>query len=231
MGVDTTIFTSRPTAHTEHQHPHVSWGAIFCGVFIALAVELLFTLLGSAIGLSAFEPVRRETIERSTAIGAGIFTFVTMLISYYIGGYVASKLSGFSFRYTSVLHGLSTWALMSVTVTYILGSSAGAFFNDTLRMTKGGGVAQTIVSSLPGISEQQAGQVSKKVPTLNIPIFNKDDVTKTQAVKVTAGVTWTLFFTYLLGAFSSILGGLAGNPTYSSRYRPMPEASIERRAA
>src|SRR4051794_1654636 len=52
------------------QHVHVSWRAIFAGVLVALAVELLLTLLGFAVGLTAFRPTGE--IARGVGVGIGL---------------------------------------------------------------------------------------------------------------------------------------------------------------
>lgn len=111
----------------------VSWGAIFAGAFIALAVQIVFTLLGSAIGLSTFDPQQGETLEAGATTAFGIYFLITMIISFFVGGYCASRLAGFKFRTAAMLHGLSSWAVISVflvyTVSYTITGAAGRIFS------------------------------------------------------------------------------------------------------
>lgn len=101
----------------------VSWGAIFAGAFIALAVQIVFTLLGSAIGLSTFDPQQGESIGSGATTAFGIYFLITMIISFFVGGYCASRLAGFKFRTAAMLHGLSSWAVISVFLMYSISST------------------------------------------------------------------------------------------------------------
>ena len=53
---------SEPTGYrlNSEQHLHISWRAILAGILVALAVDVLLSLLGFAVGLTAFEPTARR---------------------------------------------------------------------------------------------------------------------------------------------------------------------------
>src|SRR6186997_728014 len=65
----------------------VSWGAIFAGAVMALAVYLVFTLLGGAIGLSVSNDTDSETLSN----GAAVWAVVTTIIALFVGGWVTSQ--------------------------------------------------------------------------------------------------------------------------------------------
>ena len=72
--------TRRGAAEVVAEHPvfRLKWGAVFAGLVVALALQVVLTLLGTAIGLSAVGP---GTSARGIGIGAGIWMIVTALIA------------------------------------------------------------------------------------------------------------------------------------------------------
>src|SRR5688500_4657593 len=100
----------------------ISWPAIFAGAFIAVGLQLLFVLLGTAIGLSVFDPAQADPTTTGATLTLGIYLLVTMLISFFIGGYATSRLGSIKFRPFAVLHGLAAWGLVMAFLTYSFGS-------------------------------------------------------------------------------------------------------------
>lgn len=111
----------------------VSWGAVLAGVIIALAVQLLLSLLGLGVGASTIDPMQGDTPGAQTlGIGAGIWWLVSSLIAVFAGGWVAGRLAGVPERTDGMLHGLVTWGLAMLLMLYLLtttisGLIGGAF--------------------------------------------------------------------------------------------------------
>jgi hypothetical protein len=105
----------------------ISWGAVFAGVFMALAVQFLINLLGIGIGAAVLDPLTNDNPEASTfSIGSGIWFVFSGIIASFVGGYVASRLSGRPSKSTGSYHGLTTWAVTTIVVLYMLTTSVGA---------------------------------------------------------------------------------------------------------
>src|SRR5258706_6282208 len=70
-------FASEPAGNglTSEQHLHISWRAILAGIVVALAVDVLLSLLGFAVGLTAFEPV--AGVVKNVGPGTGIWFIIT----------------------------------------------------------------------------------------------------------------------------------------------------------
>lgn len=104
-----------------------SWGAIFAGTAIALAVTILLDLLGLGIGLATIDPASGDT-PSGTAFGAwtGVWWLVSMVVALFAGGWVAGRLSGFDRRTNTALHGLVVWGLSSVVMAYFAMSALGS---------------------------------------------------------------------------------------------------------
>jgi hypothetical protein len=99
-----------------------SWGAIFAGAAVSLAVTLLVIAFGTGLGLSAVSPWETAGVSATTfKIGTGIFLIVTAMLASSLGGYIAGRLRT---RWTGVhtdevffrdtAHGFVTWAVATV---------------------------------------------------------------------------------------------------------------------
>ena len=107
-GVFDTTTTSGGDLH--HTHRRISWAAIFGGVVLVVAVQLLLSLLGAGIGLGTVNTNLGSTPTASSlGIGAGVWWVVSSCIALATGGYVAAWLAGIEIRFDGVLHGLITW--------------------------------------------------------------------------------------------------------------------------
>lgn len=103
----------------------LSWSAIIAGVFIAIAVQLLLSLLGLGIGFGSIDPVEETKPFSGLGTGALIWWIVTMLISVFTGGWVAGWFSDHVQKTDLVLHGLLTWCLLTFLNLYMITSSVG----------------------------------------------------------------------------------------------------------
>jgi hypothetical protein len=111
-----------------------SWPAIIAGAFVAIAVSLVLLALGSGLGFASISPWPGKGISGTTfAVTTAIWLIITQWVSAGIGGYIAGRLRTrwigththeVFFRDTA--HGLITWAVASVVVAAVLGSSIGA---------------------------------------------------------------------------------------------------------
>ena len=120
-----TAYVADPVDTTLYNQ--ISWGAVFAGVFLALAVQFLINLLGVGIGAAVLDPLTSDNPDASTfSIGGGMWFVVSGIIASFIGGYVASRLSGRPSRSTGSYHGLTMWAVTTIVVLYMLTTSVGA---------------------------------------------------------------------------------------------------------
>jgi hypothetical protein len=137
-----------PTA-TEDAHTiminRVSWGAILAGTVVALVVQVLLTMLGVGIGAATLDPVSGDNPEVSTfSMASAIWYGVSGLIAAFAGGYIAARMSGKTVPTTGALHGLTTWAVTTLLVLYLVSTSLGSIIGGTFRGIAGavGGVGQ-----------------------------------------------------------------------------------------
>ncbi|MGF6178951.1 PhnA-like protein [Ensifer sp. 4252] len=128
----------------------VSWGAISAGVVIALATQFLLNLLGVGIGAAVLDPATSDNPDASSfSIGGGIWFVAAGIIAAFLGGYVASRLSGRPSGSTGGYHGLTAWAVTTLVVLYLLTTSVGAVVGGAFSGLTSivGGVGQTAATA------------------------------------------------------------------------------------
>ncbi|HEX8326792.1 MAG TPA: hypothetical protein VF629_04580 [Hymenobacter sp.] len=103
----------------------ISWGAIFAGALLALVIQLALSLLGLGVGLGTIDPMEEQDPLSGVGIGAIIWWVVSSLISLYLGASVASRLAGIPRPTDGVLHGLLTWAVVTLLTFYLLSTAVG----------------------------------------------------------------------------------------------------------
>ncbi|CAI1104237.1 hypothetical protein [Serratia entomophila] len=101
---------------------HVSWGSILAGSAIALVTYLIFSVLGTAIGAAAVDPLQKGNPLSGFGTGAGIWLLVSTLVSLAAGAFVAGRTA----PNRGGLHGLLSWALTTLLVTWLMISLASS---------------------------------------------------------------------------------------------------------
>ncbi len=141
----------------------VSWGAIFAGLFVTLAVQLMLTLLGTAIGAGSFDPLQEQNPGRGLGLGAAIWLGVTGLISVWVGACVAGRLSGGPTRSDGMLHGIVTWSASTLAMVLLLATGVSAILGGTASLVSRG-MAEN--NSQRGGQNGGTGSISEQVKNL-----------------------------------------------------------------
>ncbi len=150
--------TSYPTSADMPFMRRTSWGAILAASAIALAVQIVLNLLGVGIGAAIVNPSNSQSAPGLAASISGAAWFIVSgLLAAFVGGYVASRLSGTISTAVGVLHGIAAWAVSTLIVIYLLTTSVGAVvggaFNGATELLSGAGktVQTAAVSAAPAI--------------------------------------------------------------------------------
>lgn len=132
----------RESVITEVRQPtQISWGAIFAGWVLATGLAWLFYEFGAAVGLSMVNPTEENAgIGRGFSYGAGVWVFLTWIVTLYLGGRFAARLAGRTDRTVGRLHGMVVWGLVVFT-TLILGAVGVASIARGGASLLGGGLA------------------------------------------------------------------------------------------
>lgn len=85
----------------------VQWGPIAAGTITSLVTLLVLSVLGLAIGASAFEP-GTDAADWGTA--AGIWGGISAIAAFFLGGWVAARTAAVGGRFAGVMNGLMAGA-------------------------------------------------------------------------------------------------------------------------
>ncbi|MCY0388492.1 hypothetical protein OVY01_14970 [Robbsia sp. Bb-Pol-6] len=100
----------------------LSWGAVFAGVFVAVPTYLALSLLGTALGAAAFDPLHSVNPFSGMGTGAALWLAFSILLAITLGAFVAGRTAPDH----PGLHGLLSWSvatLMGITLLISLAST------------------------------------------------------------------------------------------------------------
>lgn len=142
-----TLDVDRTVQHATHSR-YVVWGPIIAGTVAALSVQLVLTLLGVGVGAAATDPLTDAEPTRGLGIGAAIWSIVSGLIAFGIGGFLAGNMLGPGRPAPGAAHGFMSWALAAV-----LGVTLAAISGAMLA----GGAAIGVPSAITVRNQQNLG--------------------------------------------------------------------------
>jgi hypothetical protein len=133
--------------------PRVRWGGVMSGFFIAVATLIFLTALGLAVGINVLGDPRAATIETAEGlgIGAGIWTFITLLVAYFLGGMVSTQVTDRPDRTGAVIHGALVWVLFMLFLLWLMVSGI------SLGLTGLFGAVRTLAQGATAVGMGAAG--------------------------------------------------------------------------
>ena len=140
----------------------ISWGAIFAGAVIALAIGLMLNMLGVAVGASLVDTAARNgPAASSIGLGAAAWMLVSNLIALFVGGYAAARLSGTADGTDGTLHGVAVWAATLLVSTILLGNLIASVATSAIGGASSvlGGLAHGGGSAISAVGRQVVGTV------------------------------------------------------------------------
>ncbi len=136
----------------------VSWGAVMAGVVVALVTHLILNLLGIGVGAATLDPGAGDTPSATGfSIAAGVWWTVAGILASLAGGYTAGRLAGKPKESTAGWHGLTSWALTTLIIFYLLTSAIGGIL---------GGVYNTVSGAVGNVAQAAGGAVQAAAPSL-----------------------------------------------------------------
>jgi hypothetical protein len=116
----------------------VSWGAIFAGLATALAMQLVFTLLGAGLGFAIYHPITETNPVTDLAAGSVVIQGISAVFSLWFGGWVAGRFSRRTSGRSGWLHGFLVWATGTVAAIFFASAGAGWALGDLSKLVGGG---------------------------------------------------------------------------------------------
>src|SRR5207244_8494553 len=87
----------------------INWSAIWVGALTALALALIISLTGAAVGTHQLGPAGKIAKWSDIGFGALVFAVVGAFSSFAAGGWLAGRLIAFGGPETARLHGQTCW--------------------------------------------------------------------------------------------------------------------------
>ncbi len=159
------------TALSSSIRPSVSWQAVFAGLVIALAVELMLAILGVAVGLAVVNPGGPSPSGSSFGLAAGVWWIVSSIIALLFASYAAARLANVPARLDGLLQGLTIWGLSVVVALWVLSAVASGLVSGVVSALGGtlSSLSHGIEASAPQIASAfgtQPGQLQSEAQTL-----------------------------------------------------------------
>ncbi len=195
----------------------INWGAIFAGSILSLALYVLLSILGTAVGLTISERLNPSNLKW-TAIGWAIFV---TCVSLFVGGIVTSALTVGENKTESVIYGIVMWGL---TLALVLGFGAVGVqtsFHTLIRMremaepgTPGATEGWIAAARSAGVPAEQVDEWRRKLsanrdgaaPPAEQPALDREAATR---------LAWYAFGGTWGSMIAAALGGLVGaGPTF-----------------
>lgn len=168
----TTVETpSNVVVTTTPDHPLrrlPAWGAIFAGVAAGLAVHLLFSMLGSAVGLGTADPITEDHPIASIGIKSAIIWTVSALIALWSGAWVAGWFSGRN-KASGCLHGFLVWSMATIGIIALVGTGMGAAVGGAVNLFGRGmsAVAKPAAAAAGGVADIAKDALQKNSTALS----------------------------------------------------------------
>ena len=115
-----------------------SWAAIFAGFTVALALQVLFMLLGAGLGFAIYNPLTNDNPVADLGTGAAVIQGISAVVSLWLGGWVAGRLTPAGVRNTGWLHGFIVWCVATIAGVCMVTSGAGWALGDLSKIVGGG---------------------------------------------------------------------------------------------
>lgn len=186
----------------------VQWGPIIAGLLSTIASLLVLTILGLAIGASAFEP---RASGESIGTAAAIWGAASAIISFLIGGWVAAKTAAVDGPGSGMINGLMVGATALALILYLTGSGLGNLFGtigsnigDIANVAQDQAQAQGVTTQDAQNQTQNAqSQIQDAQTNVQGTVRNSFDEVRNSAWGTLAGL--------LLALGASAIGGLLGH--------------------
>lgn len=182
----------------------VSWSAIWVGALAAIALALLFGLVGIALGLHLLGPSGRIVDWHKFGIGALIFSVCGAFFSGGVGGWVAGKIAGILRSEPAMLHGAIVWLVTVPLLLALAALGAGSYFGGWY----GGLAGQAVWAPPPSVPSPPLEPAARAAA-------------EQEAARVTRNSALGAVTALLLGLVGSVLGGwmASGEPMTFTYYR------------
>lgn len=223
------VTTVTPRNNTDVITPTdtIRWGPVIAGLFAALSTLAALTILGLAIGASAFDP---GDTGSGFGLGAGIWGAISVLAAFLVGGWLAGRTAAVPGRNSGILNGAMVWFVAIPLLLYGLGSGIGAIgrtLGNVAATTAqvaapAAGQAADAAAANPGVAATAQAGAAGVVATAQagaaaIQGELQDPANQAAVANTIADNAWRTLLSLGLAAGAAILGGYLGGQNRRER--------------
>jgi hypothetical protein len=207
----------------------ISWASVFAGSVIGLTLQLWLSMLGVAVGASTVDPLREAAPLAGMGVGSAVWLGVSIIISSFIGGWVAGRFAGTGGRGDAAVHGAASWAVSNIAAFLLVGTVLGGMVSGIAGTTKT--VAETAGRAATGTAQQNPGVVDQAMDAARNAINRGQQAVQSgqadntvrqvgdKAASAVAKTGWGIVTLMFLGLLSGLFGASAARPMNSSLNR------------
>ncbi len=183
-----------PAGQVTRTMRRISWSAVWAGVFVALGMEILFTLFGLFIGFRMYN-WRAANPWGGGAAWSMVWFLITTAWSMFFGAWCAARLSGNPLPGDAIMHGITTWGLAT---------TASAMFGALVSWA----VVRESISMLlnAAMAAEQAGPSAGAVP----PGMASPGMVAQATAQALSSYAFRITAAVLIGFGAAVLGGWLG---------------------
>jgi hypothetical protein len=176
----------------------VRWGPIIAGLFVALSLIVLLSVLGLAVGLSTYETGESG---RAHVIGSGVWGIVVMVLAFFFGGWIASRSAAVrGWPSYGLLQGFLVWAVAIPLFIYFLAGAVSTFVGPAAQIATAGGERPIRAYMGQGQGPSASTEVTAMSPE-----------ERQQALHAGRRAAWTTFVSLVVGLGAAAVGGYVGS--------------------
>ena len=197
---------------TQDGLPRLSWGSVIAGVILSSIVYLIMSVLGTAIGASLLSPLSRPDPLHGFGFGSGVWVIVTTVLAVFIGSYFAGRCA----PVLGWLHGLLSWAVMTLLIVFgmtsLIGGAVSTAGSVAATSAQVGATAANQSDTNPSLVNSAKQQVQAAVASAASSPDAEQDARQAAdtAARGVARASWFSFAALIVGAIISIVSGRAG---------------------
>jgi hypothetical protein len=178
-----------------------SWGAVVAGAVVAISLQMIFTVVGVAIGATTtdFAAAPADRVRDGLGLGAALWWLVTGTLALFAGGCVVGRFTGMTRSPDVLLHALVMWGVTALFGFFVVTSGAGMLYGTSMDATYTGARASAapIDGSSLIVTEDSAANPAGSAA---------QGVSSEEARRYVRTASWWTLFGLLLGIAASLAG-------------------------
>jgi len=187
----------------------VRWGPVLAGAFAAMTALAVLSTLGVAVGLSTYDTGDNP---RNFAIGAGIWGIITMLLSFFFGGWIAARSSAIHGGDNGMLNGFLVAAIGIPLLLFLVGSASLLAGNAAANSTQNDRVVAR--GQMDGNSNQAVLASDTNRASGNNSVADGSSANRSQnrddEVRTARRTAWSTLISLILAIGAASFAGLIG---------------------